>query len=522
MKYTLLLSAAGLLTMNGFAQTPEDVLRYSGTNPKASARIMAIGGAMGSLGGDIHATFVNPAGLGQYKTSELVLSPGFQFLSNKGNFRGSDQSANKNNFSFGTSGFVFGYGDRYSKWTSKAFSIAVNRTADFNNRFSYRGQNDFSSFSEQYAEEFANSGLPIDETNDRLSLGTNLALYNYLIDTATINGNLQVVGLPWRDALINNTGVLLSQQKDVTTKGGVTEIAIGFAGNRNDKFMIGGSVGIPIMNYSRTTYFREADETGNTNNNFNYASYYEEYSSKGVGLNAKLGVMFKPEEYLRLGAAIHTPTIYGMDETFYGKMVRDIENYPDQMNINVPGLDSADSRTIYGNSSPEIQYDVTTPWKFIASASYVIRETEDTRRQKGFITADVEYVTYNSSRFRDGSTINTNNDQFYTDLNDVVKDYYKGVFNFRLGGELKFHTIMARAGFAYYGNPYEDEALKNNRMLLSGGLGYRDNGIFIDLTYVHNVSKDVNFPYRLGDKPNTFADIKGNYGNVALTFGVKL
>ena len=44
------------------------------------------------------------------------------------------------------------------------------------------------------------------------------------------------------------------------------------------------------------------------------------------------------------------------------------------------------------------------------------------------------------------------------------------------------------------GNPYKDRDLKANRMLLSGGLGYRNHGFFIDLTYVHQISKDINFP----------------------------
>ena len=38
-------------------------------------------------------------------------------------------------------------------------------------------------------------------------------------------------------------------------------------------------------------------------------------------------------------------------------------------------------------------------------------------------------------------------------LNRVVKDEFKGTFNFRVGGELKFNTIMGRLGFAYYGEP---------------------------------------------------------------------
>src|SRR5277367_6189037 len=65
------------------AQTPEDALRMSYTRPSGTAREQAIGGAMGSLGGDISSNFVNPAGLGFYKTGEVVVSPGFSF--NSGN-----------------------------------------------------------------------------------------------------------------------------------------------------------------------------------------------------------------------------------------------------------------------------------------------------------------------------------------------------------------------------------------------------------------------------------------------------
>ena len=80
---------------------------------------------------------------------------------------------------------------------------------------------------------------------------------------------------------------------------------------------------------------------------------------------------------------------------------------------------------------------------------------------------------------------------------------------------------MTRLGFAYFGNPYKESELKARRMNLSGGLGYRNKGIFVDLTYVHSLNKDVNFPYRLGDKANTFADIKDSNGNVLLTVGFK-
>ncbi|MGZ5190792.1 MAG: hypothetical protein ACXWCZ_07200 [Flavisolibacter sp.] len=45
------------------AQEPADALRFAWTVPGATARVQAIGGAQGSLGGDITSTFMNPAGL---------------------------------------------------------------------------------------------------------------------------------------------------------------------------------------------------------------------------------------------------------------------------------------------------------------------------------------------------------------------------------------------------------------------------------------------------------------------------
>jgi hypothetical protein len=81
---------------------------------------------------------------------------------------------------------------------------------------------------------------------------------------------------------------------------------------------------------------------------------------------------------------------------------------------------------------------------------------------------------------------------------------------------------MVRAGVAYLGTPYKDVALKANRLNLSAGLGYRNKGFFTDLSYVHSIQKDVNFPYRV-DEPrfNTFARLREQAGQIVMTFGVK-
>jgi len=86
---------------------------------------------------------------------------------------------------------------------------------------------------------------------------------------------------------------------------------------------------------------------------------------------------------------------------------------------------------------------------------------------------------------------------------------------------MKFNTLMARAGVAYYTSPYKDKALNADRLFLSAGLGYRNRGMFIDLAYVIGFTRDVNFPYRLADKANTVATLKENGGTVVATVGFK-
>ncbi len=500
------------------AQIPEDALKYGWNPATGSARISAIGGAMGSLGGDISATHANPAGLAFYKTTDVVLSPGFNFLNNKSLFRGTSATAKENQFNLGTSGIVGGWQSN-GRFRNKAASFAVTRTANFNNRVFYQGQNNFSSQAEQYAAELAGSGIAIDDApgDNRLSLPTRLAIYNYVIDTATLGGNAtpDVISRAMFGSLVNGGDFLVDQSQLIETSGGITEIAVGYAANKDDKFYIGGSIGLPIVRYEKKTTFRETDATGDNNNDFNFNEVGETFNTKGMGVNLKLGMIVKPAEFIRLGLAVHTPTWYSLEDSYGGYMSTDLEGFR-----STPGTITTRDRSLPGYVPAFYRYELMSPWKFMVSGSYVLREIEDVTKQKGFISADIEYVTYKSNKFRNSEDYE--DDGYYESVNETIKDYYGNAFNFRVGGELKFTTIMTRLGFSYYGNPYADAELKANRMFISGGLGYRNAGIFIDLTYVHGITKDVNFPYRLPDKANTFANTKTTGSNIMLTLGFKI
>jgi hypothetical protein len=501
-----------------YAQVPEDAIRFSFYPQSGTARNMSVGGVMGSLGGDINATFVNPAGLGFYKTNEFVITPAFALNNNKATFRGTDSENSKNNFGFGTSGWVFGHSNGRKSNSSSAFSIAITQTANFNNEVRYKGLNDLSSFSEQFAEEFANAnakyGYTIDDvlnSNSPLPYGSAPALYTYLIDTVTIGGKLQVLAAPEYILAANQA---LQQELIQKTKGAISELAIGFAHNSKDKWFVGATIGIPLVNYTSNTYFKESDTSSNTSNYFKQFEYTDNFTTKGTGFNAKIGIIYRPQDYIRLGLAIHTPSWIFLKDTRTTYLTTEVENPVANFNVN--------SQTFTNGQPGEAKYIQSTPFKAIVSASYVFKEVKDVTKQRGFISADIEYIHHKGSRFSsDNETVTDEEKVYYKALNNVVKKNYKGNFNFRVGGELKFKIIMARLGFAYYSKPYKEAEFKASRMLLSGGLGYRNKGFFIDLTYVHAMSKDVNIPYRLENKPNTYAELKQQKGNIVATVGLK-
>ncbi len=513
MKSLILLYSAILISIMASSQEPADALRYSWNVPAGTARIKAIGGAMGSLGGDITANFVNPAGLAFFKTGDFAFTPAYNFDNTKATYLTRTESDKSSNFMLGTSGFVIGSGGGKNNLRNVAFSIAVNRAADFNSNILYRGQNNRSSFSEKFVEELNNNGVRTSQQAENdYPLGSSLVYNTHWIDSIS-SAPGQIAG--FRTNAPVSTG--LNQQQTINSNGGVTEISVGLAANMKDRVMFGGAIGIPILKYKRQSEFLEADATDNKSNAFDYGIFSENLETSGAGINLKLGLIFRPTELFRLGLAFHSPTFYSLTDNYAAEVT---------LNYDVPDNLAWHDKTSNYISAPtsEFKYQLTTPLKLIGSVSYVLREVEDVTKQRGFLTADVEYVNYGGSSFtaddenyNDQSTID-----YLSSLTRAVGKAYKGSFNFRAGGELKFTTVMVRLGAAYYGNPYNNiHGEKGSKLDLSAGLGYRNQGFFIDLAYVHSMQKDVHYAYRLENSPYFGADLKGRRGNALLTVGLK-
>ena len=105
----------------------------------------------------------------------------------------------------------------------------------------------------------------------------------------------------------------------ISETGAVNQYTIAWSGNISNQWYIGASINIPTINYSKNIVHYESD--GN-----NYAELNSTFSASGVGVNASVGFIGRPTEWLRLGVALHTPTVLSMSLHTEGLMYSKIAN----------------------------------------------------------------------------------------------------------------------------------------------------------------------------------------------------
>ncbi len=498
------------LSSGAMAQEPADALRYSFTGHAGSARTRAIGGAVVSLGGDITAAAVNPAGLGFFRTSEFIFTPTLGLNNTKINYLATESRQNKTAFDISNFGFILPKeGSVNGNWRNFTVGLGMNRRANFNNITYLKGNNNESSYSEKYLEELINNNVT--NPNDAASkfpYGASLALNTYLIDTiGGANGTI----LGYRSLATPKTGVV--QEQTIKTSGGINDYYIAASGNLMDRLYVGGGITFSQLKFERTSTYRETDATNNQNNNFKFFETQESLLTEGIGVGINLGVIVRPIDQLRIGAAFHSPVLYNMDDLYTTQISTDVEGYQGKTFL------QQSSRDFNSGEAGEYQYDFTTPTRWMFGISYLFNAVEDVKQQRGFLSADIELINYRKAKFNTGSL--TNGINYLEQVNAAIKEQYRSAINMRFGGELKFNTIMVRLGYNFLGNTYQSASLKGIQSNISGGLGYRNKGYFIDLTYVHRTIKDATFPYKLDNGFFAPGYVKGTNGNVVMTVGMK-
>ncbi|WP_349314229.1 hypothetical protein [Chitinophaga sp. MM2321] len=501
------------------AQSSTDALLYSPNQPFGTARNQALGGAGVGLGGDYSSAHTNPAGIGMFKTGEFLFSAGVNINNNTSSYLGNnslDNKGNKTNFQLPNIGVIFATnkGTGSSSWNNITFSLGVNRLANYNNKIVVAGRNLASSYTDTWVDQMWSADSAGIENN--YPLGGSLGYRTFLIDRyQNTDGSFEPMSNASPDRRTGGLTDGIQQRGILETRGGLDEFAFAVGGNYGNRLYIGGSVNVPNVNYREDFTVMEDDASNNGNNDFGYFDYRQFLRRTGLGIGAKVGVLYKISDRFRIGGAFHTPTFYSLHDSYTADLTANTESYG--------GTRYAHSDDVTEGYPVENDYNYVTPMRVMGGVSYFFGDITHVSNTQGFITADYEYVNQSSGKFK-----MSNDRNFEGDLNTNIGAIYKSVSNVKVGAELKFATLYAvRAGFAAYGNPYSTDSynagVNASRKVYSGGFGFRNKGLYADLTYSYTQGNDR---YRLytstteGLTPDA-ATLDYTRSNIILTMGFK-
>ncbi len=450
------------------AQTDEDALRYSQLTPFGTARFMGSGGAFGALGADISALSINPAGVAIYRSNEFTFTPGLSFIRSKSDFLKNENDSRKYNFNISNFGFVWvnANDSKEARWKSVNFSFGANRMSNYHNNIYYKGLNTSNSLMNNYLSYLGGNAVSPAGLTDAYPFDISLAYDTKLIAYTQANNT-------YKSAL---TKAGLEQSKSLNTRGATNEYYFAFGGNYNDKLYIGASINMPFLRYVMNSTFSERDRNDSIADFIKY-DFTNNVRTTGVGINIKAGLIYRVNDYFRLGTSIHSPTFYSMTDRYSASM------------------NSSFVSGSYESASPNgnFNYSLVTPWRVVGSAAILFKKY-------GFFSADYEFVDYSSSyfNFNNGST---SDKEFENTQNNLITAKYTAAGNLRLGAEAVLDIFRIRAGYAMYGSPFQSgigvNGFANTYNNVSAGFGFREQDFYLDFAFVRSLFKTYDQPYSL-------------------------
>lgn len=475
----------GALTLN--AQDFNSALRFSESFVEGDGRYMAMAGALSSLGGNVSAMSVNPASSASFKKSVFELSPAYIYAKSENYYHGYDK-AFSTALKMPSMGLLFYKPMKQNEIFVSGLSFA----------FSYNTQNRYSE-TLNFTNETPNSSL----TDDFLRLGSlkGSGVWDSLYERHAWNTyliNFDDGTNTYYSDFVDKNGVAdysnMNQNVQIERDGQKKEYLFNIGVNFTEWVYFGADLTLTKMYYRETRVITEnVDDNTAELNKF---TYMEDYDLTGDGVGGKFGVIVRPIEYVRIGAAIHTPVTYSISED--GETSLEVVYNKD---VNGSPLQRSGETYVY-------DYKIGQPAKFVGSLGFVYKNVAN-------IGVDFESMNYSQCTFTsDDAKLMNQSSQIYEEL--------KAVNNIKCGGEFRYGPFLFRAGYAMYGNPYKnvsgDKFYRND---YSAGVGLATNTVYCDLAWLRAKSKQTNDFYR---------DLKGNIvssnstikrDNITFTIGFK-
>ena len=546
MRKSFLAVAALLASAVAMAQSPSGLLLNRDIIPASSlltlsqreavgtARSMGIGGAFTSLGADMASFGYNPAGFGMYQRNEISVSLGL----------GVSQATNYNAFSLynnnNTRAAINNFGASFKvyegtgKLIAVNFAVGYNKVADYNYNLGYNSPTTASSLADAFADIANSGGLGINSSN-KITDPNGYSDYD-------MNPYYWGAALAYKGGLINRGtngwypdeiayGAEMAQYTRLKSRGSAGEWSFAFGFNINNIVYLGASLDLQSITRKQTILYDEqisypngtpsATEYPYQLRNF---SFDQSMTIDGSGVGAKFGIVVRPIESLRIGAALHTPSYYSLayqySASLSSKALSAGDNPYDWEVIN--GYVYAEEESSVLRDAGANRWQFTTPLRLLVGASYTVG-------QYAVLSVDYQFDNYKGIKLNYApADTGYDNDTFRYGLKGVhtlragVEAKTAPWLSLRVGGGLKSKVLQENYDFIAFSEPME-----NSSWYASAGLGFRLGRVTsIDIAYQYRkieYSDYYSFYTKLGETPNHSAQ----YGldmlkhNIAVTFAFR-
>ncbi len=399
----------------------------------------------------------NPAGLGMYNRSEFTFTPGLSFYNTKSEYNTfsdniplskTDESTTK--FNIPGISFVMNLPKDKDGYLGGSFGFSFSRTNDFNSDIRYNGVNTQNSITDFFIEQA--NGTSANSFDDHPPLDiTDLAYWNYLIGpTSILDPDLGSDSEYFTDApSYYNGNANALQQEEIKTSRASNQWSFSYGGNYKDIFFFGGGLGLTTLRYTGEKIYSEDYRYASAEEPIRQMTLNETLDIRGSGINATLGAIVRPVDFLQFGLSFTTPTFYSISESYEARMDTHWNNfeYDDETTL----------KDIYEATGPiKSEYSLTTPLKLTAGLAFISKY--------GLLTFDVEKMNPGKAKYSsdiDGMS--------YTNENNEIRDLYKNVFNYRIGLEGRYESFRLRGGYGVQASAYKNDGIDNSIQTISGG-----------------------------------------------------
>lgn len=507
-----------------FAQNLTDGLRYSMEGLNGTSRFNAMSGAFSSLGGDLSAVALNPAGTSIFTRSEMSVT--LSGVNSKNDANG--LTTISSDFLLSQFGVAFPITIGEEGWKNIAFAFNYQKTHNFDaNDLNYTYRNNGANLGDFFLDKangIMQQDLMLDVYENKRKVGKdNLyelysrmgklkeaekfrnALLGYTtrlvnpasgkreLDPSMSNSEADAV-LEERKYKKNiSNGTTTIQNVEQYTEGGVNKYNFNFAG-RYDFISFGINLNSHSVDYRVVTNYQE--NYSNNTTDIRSALYKEEVRTVGSGFSLQLGAIAEVATGLRIGLTYASPTWYTLQDEMSQSLSTRLQDN---------GTISADPNVV----AVYEKYYFRTPGSWTVGASWVWNK-------QLILSADYMYKGYGNMSFRSG----------LESENAIIQNTLGDTNSLRFGAEYrlplsKTNHLFFRGGYRYEQSPYKT-ALKPIGDLtgFSTGLGVSISNMRFDLSYdrATRAYHPQIFEKVLTDTPQ----VDNTLQNILLSFSLKL